>query len=147
MYGLQPCAEIVQDLVLPQRMGVTLFSLFSLLASSLAAVGSYGVVSYVAALRRREIGVRMALGADRRDIRCLVLAQGAKPVAAGIVAGLVLALWASRLTSSFMYDVEPTDPLTYAAVTGLVGVIALAASYVPARRAARVEPSRALHDE
>jgi predicted permease len=134
----------VRELVMPQRMGVTLFGFFSLLALSLATVGIYGVASYVAALRRKEIGIRIALGARREDIARLVLLQGAAPVAAGIAVGLAVALWASTFASSFMYDVQSWDPLTFAIATAGLGALTLLASYIPARRAARLDPASAL---
>ena len=137
----------VRELVMPQRMGMTLFGFFSLLASSLATVGIYGVASSVAALRRKEIGIRVALGARREDIGRLVLLQGAVPVGAGIAVGLALALWASRLASSFMFDVTPWDPLTFTIATAALGALALLASYLPARRAARLDPVSALRQE
>ena len=147
LYNMSAFEFHVRELVMPQRMGVTLFGFFSLIALSLATVGIYGVASYVAALRTREIGIRMALGARRQDIGRLVLVQGAVPVAAGIAAGLVLALWASRLASSFMFDVKPWDPLTFTVATAALGALALLASYIPARRAARLDPVSALRQE
>jgi predicted permease len=147
VYAVQPFSEHVRDLVMPQRMGVMLFGLCSLLALSLATIGIYGVASYVATLRRREIGIRMALGADGRAIGRLVLRQGLAPVVAGIFTGLLLALWAGRLASGFLYEVLSSDPITFTAVASLLGVVALAASYIPARRAARIDPVSALrHD-
>ena len=147
VYDVQPFAVHVQDLVMPQRMGVTLFSFFSLLALSLATVGIYGVASYVAALRKREIGIRIALGADAGEIRRLVLVQGAAPVGAGIVVGLVLALWAARLASGFIIEVTPSDPLTFGVVTAVMTALALIASYLPARRAAHIDPVEALRND
>ena len=95
----------VRELVMPQRMGATLFGVFAALALTLAAIGIYGVASYVAQLRTREIGIRIALGADRARIRGLVVRQGAIPVAAGIGAGLVLAAAGSRLAAAFLRGV------------------------------------------
>jgi ABC-type antimicrobial peptide transport system permease subunit len=136
-----------RQLVMPQRMGATLFGVFAGLALLLAAVGIYGVASYVAALRTREIGIRIALGADRNRIRGLVLRQGAAPVAIGIGAGLGLALAASRLTAAFLRGVTPHDPLTYAAVAVLLIGIGLLATWLPARRAAGLDPVHALRVE
>ena len=147
LYNMSTFEFHVRELVMPQRMGATLFGFFSLLALSLATVGIYGVASYVAALRTKEIGIRMALGARASDIGRLVLVQGAVPVAAGIAIGLVLALSASRLASSFMLDVRPWDPLTFAIATAALGALALLASYIPARRAARLDPVSALRRE
>jgi predicted permease len=142
-----PFAEAVAQLTMPQRMGVTLFTLFSAIALALATVGIYGVATYVAALRTREIGVRIALGATRPAVRHLVLRQGAWPVAGGILVGLALAVYTSRAASAFLVDVSPLDPLTFGGVTILLAAVALGASYVPALRASRIEPVRALRDE
>jgi predicted permease len=147
LYFVRPFEQLISHLVMPQRMGVTLFGIFSALALTLAAVGIYGVASYVAALRTREIGIRVALGAAGRDIRRLVLRQGLTPVWVGIAAGLVLSFWAARAAARFLYGVSPTDPLTFAAVAALLSSIALLATYVPARRAAAVDPVRALRHE
>ena len=147
IFDLQPLTFHVRELVLPQRMGSVLLGFFSLLALSLATIGIYGVASYVVGLRMREIGIRIALGADRRTIGRLVLLQGSLPVGAGIVIGIGLALWASRFIAALVYDVSPWDPATFIAVTILLAFLALAASYVPARRAARVDPVVALRCE
>jgi putative ABC transport system permease protein len=147
IYGVMTFADQVRGLVMPQRMGVVLFSVFSVLALTLATLGIYGVTSYVAALRTREIGIRVALGADRRRIRRFVLAEGVAPVAIGVLAGIVLALWSGRLAARFLFEVSPADPLTYAGVTTLIGAVSLVATYLPARRAARVDPMIALRHE
>ena len=137
----------VRKLVMPQRMGATLFALFAALAVTLAAIGIYGVTAYVAALRRRELGIRIALGADRARIRALVLRQGSVPIAIGLAAGLLIASIASGLATAFLRGVPPRDPLTYAAGAALLATIALAATWIPARRAARLDPIRALREE
>ena len=137
----------VRALVMPQRMGATLFGVFALLALTLASIGIYGVASYVAQLRTREIGIRIALGADRARIRSLVLRQGAIPIGTGIVAGLVLAIVGSRLAGSFLRGVSARDPLTYALVATTLGTIAFVATWIPARRAADVDPIRALRQD
>ena len=147
LYDIEPFEDRVSALVMPQRMGVALFALFSALALALAAVGIYGVSTYVAALRTREIGVRIALGASRSAVTRLILLDGAKPVAFGIAVGLAIALLASRLVRAFLLDVSPFDPLTFASVTVLLTAVALAASYLPARRASRIEPVAALRNE
>jgi predicted permease len=147
LYDVVPLEQQVAPLLMPQRMGVALFTLFSALALALATVGIYGVATYVAALRTREIGLRLALGASRSAVRRLVLAQGAAPVALGILAGLALALYASRLLRQFLLDISPFDPLTFTTVTALLTIVALVAIYIPARRAARIEPTTALRHE
>ena len=147
LYDIGLFEDSVAALAMPQRMGVALFTLFSLLALGLATIGIYGVASYVAALRTREIGVRVALGATAAAVRRMMLVQGSRPVAIGIVIGLVLALSLSRLIKAFLVDVSPFDPLTFGAVTAILAATALAASYLPARQAARIDPVRALREE
>jgi ABC-type antimicrobial peptide transport system permease subunit len=118
-----------------------------LLGLVLALVGIYGVISYVASQRTHEIGVRMALGANRRDILAMVLRQGLILVGGGVLVGLVLAYFAARGISSFLVGVSPGDPLTFALVALLLTAVGLLASFVPARRAMKVEPLKALKYE
>ena len=146
VYHVTPFAWRVRQLVMPQRMGVTLFAVFSALALTLAAVGIYGVASYVTTLRTREIGIRIALGADRTHIRTLVLRQGTTPVATGLVVGVALAALGSRLVGTFLRGVTAHDPVTYTAVAALLALVAIVATWVPARRAARLEPMSALRE-
>jgi putative ABC transport system permease protein len=113
----------------------------------LAVVGVYGVVSYGAAQRTREIGIRMALGATPQGILGMILTHGAWMVASGIIAGLVGAAALTRLLARFLLLVSPTDPLTFIVVTLLLGLVALCACYFPARRAMRVQPLEALRHE
>jgi macrolide transport system ATP-binding/permease protein len=147
VFDVESLAWRVRHLVMPQRMGSVLFGVFGLLAVTLAAIGIYGVASYVAALRTKELGIRIALGADGGRIRALVLRQGSIPIAAGLVGGLGVAAIASRAAASFLRDVPPRDPLTYAAVVVLLGGIALLATWIPSRRAAALDPIRALRQE
>jgi putative ABC transport system permease protein len=137
----------VRRIVMPQRMGATLFGAFAILALALSALGIYAVADYTARLRTREIGIRIALGADRARIRSLVLSQGSISVAAGIAAGLIAAVLASRLATAFLRGVSTRDPLTYAAVAAILACLALLATWIPARRAARVDPVQALRAE
>ena len=146
LYDLAPLEASVTALVMPQRMGAALFTLFSALALTLAVLGIYSVATYVATLRTREIGVRIALGATRRDVLWMIVRDGLTPVAVGIVAGLVLALYASRLVESFLHGISRFDPLTFTLVPLLLALLALAATYVPARRASRIPPVDALRD-
>jgi hypothetical protein len=146
-YNIRSLDEVASGLVMPQRMGVTLFAGFSVLALVLASVGIYGVASYAAALRTREIGIRIALGANRRDVWRLMLRTGIRPLALGILGGLGLALWAGQLAGSFLHGVSSRDPLALVSVAVMMSLVALAANYLPARRAARVDPVEALrHD-
>ena len=147
LYSVAPFSDVTAELVLPQRMGATLFTLFTAIALALVTVGIYGVASYVATLRQREIGVRVALGATASAIRWMVLWQGAIPIGAGIVAGLAGALYASRVTGAFLVDVSPWDPVTFGCVTLLIVLVAAAANYLPARRAGRIDPIQALREE
>jgi len=147
LYDVQPFGERVRGLLMPQRLGVTLFLFASSLALALAVVGIYGVARYIATTRTREIGLRIALGASRRGITMMVLSQGARPVGIGIVGGLAVALASARFLKAFLLGVTPIDPATFGAVTLLMAAIAGAATYLPARSAARVEPVTALRTE
>jgi ABC-type antimicrobial peptide transport system permease subunit len=113
----------------------------------LAVVGVYGLVSYIAAERTYEVGVRMALGAQRRDIRTLFLRHGLALTLGGLVVGTGAALLVTPLMSALLYDVAPTDPVTYVAVALFLGVVTLLATYLPARRACRVDPMIALRSQ
>jgi predicted permease len=147
VHNVVPFASHVRELVMPQRMGLTLLGGFGLLALGLSAIGIYGVASYVALQRTREIGIRLALGAEARHVRQLVLRHGVVPAAAGMVAGVGLALWATRFARAFLYDVSPNDPLTFAAVSVGLLLVAGLATWVPARRAARIDPAGALRSQ
>ncbi|PYS95846.1 MAG: hypothetical protein DMF65_13740, partial [Acidobacteria bacterium] len=131
----------------PARVAAWTLGGFGLLALVLAGVGLYGVVSYSVAQRTREIGVRMALGAQRRDVLRLVMGDGVLLVFVGLAAGLLLAFAASRVVAGFLYGVGANDPLTFAAVPLVLGAIALFAGYLPARRATKVDPMTALRYE
>ena len=139
--------EVIAGSVAPHRFQMMLLGLFALLALVLAAVGVYGVVSYSCSLRVHEFGVRMALGAERRDLLGLVIRQGAKLALIGVSVGLGDALALTRFLSSMLYAIKPTDPLTLAAVSMLLAAVALLASYIPARRATKVDPMVALRYE
>jgi ABC-type antimicrobial peptide transport system permease subunit len=118
-----------------------------LLGLVLALVGVYSVISYAAAQRTHEIGVRMALGADRGDILKMVLRQGFVLIGAGLVSGVVLAFLAARGIGSLLVGVSPSDPITLTSVALLLAAVGLVASYIPARRAMNIEPLRALKYE
>jgi putative ABC transport system permease protein len=138
---------LLSESVSPRRFSAVLLAIFAGLALVLAAIGIYGVMSYVVSLRTKEIGVRMALGAQPRDIWSLVIGRGARLAAAGIALGLAGSLALSRLLSSLLYGVRATDPATFAGVALLLAAVAVLASYLPARRAARVDPIIALRYE
>jgi ABC-type antimicrobial peptide transport system permease subunit len=127
-----------------ERQNAVLFVLFALVALVIAAAGVYGVAAYAVAQRTKEIGIRVAIGAGRRDVLALVLSQILRPTMAGVALGLAGAYAVTRLVASMLYGVEPLDPVALASgVVVLVGT-AVVAAYVPARRAARIDPLRAL---
>ncbi|MFZ3245671.1 MAG: FtsX-like permease family protein, partial [Candidatus Acidiferrales bacterium] len=129
------------------RFRSTLLGLFGVLALVLATVGIYSVLAYVVAQRTHEIGIRMALGAQQRDVLRLVVGQGMRAVLIGVAIGIAAALALSRLLAQLLYGVGDKDPVTFAAVTVLLTLVALAACYIPARRAMRVDPMVALRYE
>jgi len=144
---VQTMREQLELTLLPSRIAAWTLGGFGALALLLAGIGIYGVVSYGAAQRTREIGVRMALGAKEKDVLGLVLWDGLIVIGAGLAIGLLLAAAATRVIASFLYGVGATDPLTFVAVPLLLGGVALLASYVPARRAVKVDPLVALRYE
>ncbi len=127
--------------------GARLFSMFGGVALLLALVGVYGVKSYVVSRRTREIGIRMALGATRRDVVWLILREGLWLTAVGIGVGIAIGALAAKLVSRLLYQVSGLDPLVYTVAPGLLAASALLAAYVPARRATRVVPTTALRQE
>ena len=129
------------------RVSMAVLVVFALLALVLAAIGIYGVMSYAIARRTREIGIRIALGAQPRDVRRLVIGEGMRPVVAGVALGVAGALALTRLMRSLLYDVSPSDPVTLAAVAILLTAVALLAAWLPARRATRVDALEALRSE
>ena len=145
--NLQPLKTLVDDSMTQPRFAMLLLASFAGLALLLAAVGMYGVVSYSVTQRTQEIGIRVALGAARGSVFGMVLAQGARLAAPGIAAGLVAALAVTRLMDTFLFEIQPTDPLTFVGVSALLVAVALLACYLPARRATRVDPIVALRHE
>jgi predicted permease len=130
-----------------QRFNMLLLGAFATLALILAGVGIYGVMSYTASQRTHEIGIRMALGGQRSDVLRLIVGEGARLTFVGILIGIVGALGSSRLMTSLLFEVKPADPAIFAAVAILLALVALAACYIPARRAVRIDPMAALRNE
>ena len=147
IFGARAMDDIIADSLAPRRFSMIVLGAFALLALLLSSVGIYGVISYVVTQRTNEIGIRMALGAGRGDIVRLVVGQGAAMAVVGVAIGVVAALALSRLMGDLIYGVAATDPLTFAAVAGGLTLVALLASYLPARRAMRVDPMLALRHE
>lgn len=144
MFDLKTLEEHVGLALFLQRMAATLLTIFGLLALSLAAVGLYSVMAYVVSQRTREMGIRISVGAQRKDVFKLILGQGLLLSVIGIASGLVIAILITRLTAHLLYGVSPTDPATFIFIAFLLLAIALLAAYVPARRATKVDPLIAL---
>ena len=145
--NMQTMHELVEDAVAQPRLNMLLLSGFASLALLLAMIGLYGVISYAVAQRTREIGVRVALGAAPFDVIRLIVGQGLRLVVAGVAIGVAAAVAAARMLDSLLYQTSRTDPATYAGITTLLVGVAALASFVPARRATRVEPMAALRTE
>ncbi len=145
--GVQPMAEVIGSSIAQPRFRTALLSLFGAAALLLAAIGIYGVLAYTVAQQTREIGIRMALGANPGTVLRLVLARGLRLAGAGTLIGVLAALMLTQLLNSLLFGVSATDPLTFAAVAGLLLGVAVLACYVPARRAMRVDPMVALRCE
>jgi putative ABC transport system permease protein len=147
IYNVQTLEEVISNSYAARRLSMILLGVFASLALVLACVGIYGVISYLVGQRTHEIGVRMALGAEGGDVMRLVLGHGASMALVGVAIGIAAALGLTRLMASQLFGVSPHDPLTFAAVAVLLFVVAVAACYIPARRAMRVDPIVALRHE
>ncbi|MGH9805606.1 MAG: ABC transporter permease [Candidatus Acidiferrales bacterium] len=147
IFNVQPLTQVIAASLFLPRMGAYLLAAFGLLALVLAAGGIYGVISYAVTQRTHEIGIRMALGAERRHVLRLVLVHGMTLVGIGLGIGLAGAFAASRVVSSLLYGVSAADPLTFSGITLILTAVALLACWIPARRAARVDPMVALRYE
>jgi putative ABC transport system permease protein len=146
VFQLRTMDQVVSQAVARPRFNTTLLAIFAAVSLVLAAIGVYGIVSYSVSLRSHEIGIRMALGARRRDVLLQVLRQGTLLTLAGLLAGTLGALVLTRSLSGLLFGVEPTDPLTFVSVAAFFFLVAVLASYVPARRATRVDPLVALRE-
>ena len=147
MYGAESMEGIISDSLAARRFSMVLLGIFAGLALVMSCVGIYGVVSYLVGQRLHEVGIRMALGAERGDVLRMVLADGAKMTLAGVAIGLASAFALTRLMSKMLYGISAHDPLSYAGVAGLLSLVALLACFVPAMRATRVDPVVALRYE
>jgi ABC-type antimicrobial peptide transport system permease subunit len=147
IFGPQSMDFIIASSLARRRFSMILLVVFAALALLLASVGIYGVISYVVGQRTHEIGIRMALGANPLDILRLVLRGAGRLAGIGVAVGLVAALGLTRLMADLLYGVTPNDPLTFAAVPAILISVALLASYLPARRATKVDPVVALRYE
>jgi putative ABC transport system permease protein len=139
--------RLIGDSLAPQQVSAIMVTLFAVVALLLACIGLYGVLAYAVSQRTHEIGLRMALGAERRDVLKLIVGQGFTLTLIGVGIGIVGALAVTRLLADLLYGVKPTDLLTFAAVSLLLTAVALLASYIPARRATKVDPMVALRYE
>jgi putative ABC transport system permease protein len=147
LYAVRTMDEAMARTLAQRRFAMRLLALFAAAALLLSAVGISGVIAYSVAQRTHEIGIRMALGAQPRDVRRMLLGEGARLAALGVALGLAGAFVLTRLMASLLYGVGPRDPLTFLLVTGVLGAVALAATDLPARRASRVDPMAALRSE
>jgi putative ABC transport system permease protein len=144
---IEPLEGILTEMLAPRRFTMILLGIFAGIALILAAAGIYGLLQYSTTQQTRDIGIRMALGARSIDVLTVVLRQGLKLTLIGVAAGVTGALALTRVLSSLLYDVTPTDPMTLILVSCVLVGVALLASYLPARRAARIDPMVALRYE
>ncbi len=144
---ITPLADLLAPSIRPWRLGTAMFSGFALLALVLSAVGLYGVLAYIVTQRTHEMGVRVAMGAQRWDVQRLMVSHGVRVAALGAALGALAGLVAGRVLSSLLYGVSPRDPLVLFAAVLLPVVVAAFASYLPARRASRIDPVIALRHE
>jgi ABC-type antimicrobial peptide transport system permease subunit len=147
LFRIETLEKVIAQSVADRRLNGVLLGSFAALAVGLAALGLYGVLSYAVAQRTRELGIRLALGAQKNDLFRLVVGGGMKLAAIGVALGLVAAFGLTRLLKSLLYGVTPSDPFTFGSVIVLLGAVALLANYLPARRATKVDPMVALRYE
>jgi predicted permease len=146
LYDIRTMEMRLADAMSYARFSTLLLGLFAAVALALATMGTYGVISFAVAQRTREIGIRVAIGATRSDVVRLIVGQGVVLVAVGAVVGIAAALAATRVLGSLLFDVAPSDPLTFTAIVALLATAVIAASWIPARRAASVQPTEALRE-
>ncbi len=144
---IRPMSEVIAVSTAQRRLTMTMLMIFAALALVLASVGIYGVISYSVTQRTQEIGIRMALGAQRGDVLRMVVGQAMVLTIAGIGAGAIGAFALTRLMTTLLFNVKPADPLTFVGVAALLGGVSALASYLPGRRATRVDPVVALRTE
>jgi ABC-type antimicrobial peptide transport system permease subunit len=147
IHNVRSLEQIRSESIAPERFILALVGSFAAIALVLATVGIYGLLSYSVALRTPEIGVRMALGAQASDVRKLVMRQGLSLALAGVAIGLAGAFALTRVMRTLLFQVSPTDPLTFALIAVLLALVALMACWIPARRATKVDPMVALRSE
>jgi putative ABC transport system permease protein len=144
---LRVLTQRIKDTLLRDRLMATLSGAFGLLAGLLATIGLYGVISYMVAQRRNEIGVRVALGADRARVIGLVMREAGVLLMIGLIAGTALAVWTARAASTLLFDLKPYDPATLVTACAILAGVGMVASYAPARSASRLDPMQALREE
>jgi ABC-type antimicrobial peptide transport system permease subunit len=147
LFDIKSAGEQIRDSYWQQELSGMLIGIFAIIALLLGAVGMYGVMAYMVSERTREIGIRMALGARPADVLSMILRQAMRVTGIAILAGVASALALSRVMASLLYGVSPRDPMTFAVIVAALTMVALAASYLPARRATVVDPMIALRDE
>jgi putative ABC transport system permease protein len=144
---VQTLNQVISDSLSERRFSMIVLGAFATVALLLASLGIYGVISYLVGQRTHELGIRVALGAGRNDIIRLVLSHGMKMAIAGVAVGLVAAFGLTRLMSTMLFGVKPTDPVTFGIIALVLMIVALLACYLPARRATKVDPLTALRSE
>ena len=147
IYHVATLEQTLSDSLAPRRFNMLLLAIFASIALALATVGIYGVMAFSVTQRTREIGIRMAMGAERRDVLGLVVRQSLRLTLAGVIFGAAGAWALTRFLTGFLYSVGPTDPLTFLLVSLLLVTVSILASYIPARRATKVDPLVALRYE